>query len=119
MRVSVIVIISTVLGTSGVSATAELPVTYLVEAKPFKKNVTAGDQLTFELYSDPNCQTLVHSEQVTAGSPELIVEKVNTQRVKGQRPRPPKGMRLLATLTAPDLDQLIFPPSHRERDHTA
>ena len=32
MRVSAIVIISTVLGTSGVSAAAELPVTYLVEA---------------------------------------------------------------------------------------
>ncbi len=28
------------------SAAAELPVTYLVEAKPFKKNVSAGDHDT-------------------------------------------------------------------------
>jgi hypothetical protein len=108
MGLSVILTTTIVLTAPLTLAAAELPVSYLVEAKPFKKNVSAGDQLTFELYSDPNCETLVHSEQVTAGSPELIVEKVITQKVKGQSPAPPKGMRLSTTLTTPDVGQQVF-----------
>ena len=44
MRLSVILTTTTILTIPMVSTSAELPVTYLVEAKPFKKNVTAGDQ---------------------------------------------------------------------------
>ena len=51
----------------------ELPVSYLVEFKAFKSGVSAGDQLSFELYGDLSCQTLVHNEVVTAGSPRTCV----------------------------------------------
>ena len=60
---------------------SELRASYLVEFKAFRSSVSAGDQLTFELYSDPNCQSLVQSELVPAGSSQLIIEKVNTQKV--------------------------------------
>ena len=44
--IAAILTISMVSTVSTVSTSAELPVTYLVEAKPFKKNVSAGDHDT-------------------------------------------------------------------------
>ena len=62
MRSVIFFVIALAMGAASHVFGAELPVTYLVEAREFKRNVSAGDVLTFELYSDPKCQTRVHSD---------------------------------------------------------
>ncbi|MFQ5513503.1 MAG: hypothetical protein ACE5FG_03635 [Myxococcota bacterium] len=51
-------------------------------------------ELTFRLYSDPNCLDLVYEEELEAGSADLIAEKVIPKRVKGQKPAPLKTIQI-------------------------
>lgn len=77
---------------------AEYPVSYLVEAKALS-TLVSGDSLTFELYSDAACSTLVHSESVMAGTDALIVEQIRQKKLKDQDPKPIKAIRLLTVLS--------------------
>jgi hypothetical protein len=51
---------------------ADLPVSYTVEAKPLKAAI-AGTMLSFELYSDSACTTLVQSVPVAVENVSLLV----------------------------------------------
>jgi hypothetical protein len=55
------------------AAAADLPVSYLVEEKPLKAAV-AGTPLTFELYSDNACTTLVQSVPVVVENVSLLTK---------------------------------------------
>ena len=52
---------------AGGAAAEPVSVEYTIDKKPLKKGATADDVLAFELYSDPNCLSLVHSEPLFAG----------------------------------------------------
>lgn len=71
-------------------------VSYTVDRKSFK-SLTAADVLTFELYSDSDCTSLLHSEDLFAGDAQITYAKVKGQKVK-QGPQPVKGVQLEATV---------------------
>ena len=76
---------------------ADVPVTYSVDFRAYKMNVAQGAPLTFALYSDNACTSLLSSQVVTAGAP-IRQDKILVQAVKDQQPRPTKEMRLHTTL---------------------
>ena len=82
-------------------ATADIPVTYDVDQKAVKSGLAFGDPLTFQLYTASDCLSgLVHSEILGAGTPGVSIDEVKPYAVKGQKPKPPKSLRLYATLAA-------------------
>ena len=86
---------------------ADVPVTYSVEFRAYKADVSQGDPLTFALYRDSACTRLLHSQVVSAG-PAIRQEKIFVQTVREQAPRPEKEMRLHATLTVPVVADAIY-----------
>ena len=85
----------------------DVSVSYDVNAKNFKQ-VQTGDALSFELYTDPACSDLLHSEMILAGTAALSVEKVKAGKVKGQKPKPLSPLRLRATLAPASVDEEVF-----------
>lgn len=62
-----------VLAASSLARAADLPVTYTVEEKPLKAAI-AGTSLSFELYSDNTCTTLVQSVAVDVANVSLLTK---------------------------------------------
>lgn len=94
------------LGSSPASA-FELGVKYDVEHKTFKKEAPNGTPLNFDLYSDPDCTNLLHSEIIVSGSDFLMVEKLKLQKLKGGD-KPTKTMRLRTSLVPPVIADQAF-----------
>lgn len=78
-----------------VAPAIELPVAYWIDGKQIK-DATAATPVTFDLFSDPACTALIHTETValadTRGIEKLIFKKVK------EGPKPPKALRLNAVL---------------------
>jgi hypothetical protein len=68
---------------------------YLVQAKALKKATLPTSMLTFEVYSDATCTTLVDSQQVAASA--VFIEQVKGLRLRGGA-APAKALRLSAAL---------------------
>lgn len=92
-----IALLSMLVAAASPAAAAKLPVHYRVDFKEYKK-IDAGAALDFDIYSDAACTNLVHSETLLAGDPGLRQEKILSQKVKGQSPKPPLEMQLKVTL---------------------
>lgn len=73
----------------------------MLDKKAFK-GMRAESMLTFELYSDPACTTLLHVESLFAGDPLVRFEKAKAQKLKGGS-KPLKGVRMYAVLDPPPL----------------
>lgn len=80
----------------GARAQATVSVEYRIEAAPFK-GTTAGDPLTFTLFSDATCTAQLDQVALPAGDPAIHVEKPKFVAVKGA-PKPGKTLRLGAAL---------------------
>ena len=90
----------------GAPATADIPVTYDVDQKAVKSGLAFGDPLTFRLYTASDCLSgLVHSEILGAGTPGVSIDELEPVAVKNQKPKPPKAVRIYATLGAALLDE--------------
>lgn len=73
----------------GVSAAAEdVPLSYQVESRPFKK-LRAGDTITFEVHTDPGCTAVADSMDIVLGEDELEFENVRANSLRGVRRGPP------------------------------
>ena len=92
---------------SGPAGALELGVKYDVDLKTFKSDAPNGTALTFDLYSDPDCTSLLHSEIIVTGAPTLMVEKLKLQTVKGAS-KPDKTARLRTTLETPTIADQAF-----------
>jgi hypothetical protein len=79
-----------------------IEVHYLIQKQGFKKETRADSVLTFDLYEDPACATLIHSEDLFAGDSFITYQKFKPQRVKGAD-KPPQGVLLFAVLDPPAL----------------
>ncbi len=98
---------------TGIVATSanaiDLPVAYLIDFKEFKKNVVAGAPLSFDLHAESDCSgSAVYGEMKFAGATDVIAEKVTQQRAKGQKPSPPRGIRLSTTLAPSSVGEQLF-----------
>jgi hypothetical protein len=80
-----------------VAFAADLPVSYLVEDKPLK-SIAAGTMLTFELYSDNTCTTLVHTAHLGAENVNLLTKLKQLTPKNG--PKHPSTVELRTTLTS-------------------
>jgi hypothetical protein len=81
---------------SSVAAFADpLVANYLVQRKALQKGSVPTSMLTFEVYSDATCTTLVDSQQVAASA--VFIEQVKGLRLRGG-PAPAKALRLSAAL---------------------
>jgi hypothetical protein len=61
---------------------AEVRVTYEVDQKAFKQ-VQSGDLLTFSLYDDPGCASLLYETVLAADSAAVTYDKPKRTKVKG------------------------------------
>jgi hypothetical protein len=77
------------------SQAEDFGVAYTVEEKTFKRFARSDDVLVFELFSNSNCTSLLHSEVLFAGDEVLVVDSVKRLRVRGST-RPPR-MAVLRT----------------------
>ena len=92
---------------AGPAGAFELGVKYDVDLKTFKKEAPNGTALNFDLYSDPDCTSLLHSEILVTGAPNLMVEKLKLQKVKGGD-KPSKTARLRTSLETPAIADQAF-----------
>lgn len=74
----------------------DVPVMYLAEEKPLRSDAPVGTVLTFELYADSSCTTMLHSEDVAIDN--ITISRLRTLKVKGAV-KPSKAVELLYTLT--------------------
>jgi hypothetical protein len=82
------------------SAAADpLPVSYRVTTKSFK-SLTATDQLSFDVYTDAACQSLLHSETRAAGDAALRFESTHDRAVR-KGPNVQQGILITTILDAP------------------
>jgi hypothetical protein len=68
---------------------------YLVQRKPLQKGTLPATMLTFEVYSDAACTTLVDSAQIAASA--VFIEQVKGLRLRGGV-TPAKAVRLEASI---------------------
>lgn len=99
MRRSSILILGLLVATVGPSAAADVRVSYLVEAKPLRRGVSADSTVTVAVHRDRDCTTPVTTQNVIGADLELI-EKLRRQSVRGA---PPAPETLRITLTLRDL----------------
>jgi len=97
-----------IIGLPSPSLAMKLSVSYLVDSETLKKNTVLGDPLTFELYSDDGCSTMIYDEAIEAGSPDLLIEKVTSEKLKKQKPKPPNAARLQTTLFPAEIIDQFF-----------
>src|SRR5262245_53947721 len=76
---------------------AEVPVTYLVDAKTFGDDAVAGTPLTFTLHTDASCTTPLRTKVVNVENLDLI-EKVRLITPKNA-PKTPAPARLFTTVS--------------------
>ncbi len=81
------------------SFAADLPVSYLVEEKPLKAAI-AGTSLSFELYSDNTCTTLVQSVAVNVEN-VTVLSKLKQMTPKGDT-KLPNTVEIRTTLAGVD-----------------
>jgi hypothetical protein len=62
---------------------AVIPTSYFVDEKTLKKNATPTTNLTFELFSDPNCSLSALATDVVAADDVTVKERVKTRRIRG------------------------------------
>ncbi len=87
----------------------ELPVSYVADFKTFKKEAVAGNSLSFDLFAAADCTgTVFHAELKFLASGDLQVEKVIPQKAKGEKPSPPRGVRLRTTLGPPVVVEQLY-----------
>jgi hypothetical protein len=80
-----------------------------VDLKSFKRDVAAGDTLTFELHTLPDCTgPLLSTTNLVVGSDDLSIEEVKPLALKGQVPKPKKLARLVPRLAAPTASIPLF-----------
>lgn len=91
---------------SSVSA-VEVAVKYDVEAKAFKQGAVPGDTVVFDLYSDPACSSALHSEMLVVGEPNLLIEKLKLQKLKGGG-KVPTPVRLRTSLDPASVADALF-----------
>jgi len=97
---TVLAIVPLVLGLSaGTASAAEIPTSYVVDAKALKKNAPAGTTLTFSLYSDPTCSTLIASEIVNVED-VLLREQIKPLKIAGDTNSAKPLVELRHTFTA-------------------
>jgi hypothetical protein len=77
------------------AAADPLAAAYLVQRKPLLKGTLPASMLTFEVYSDAACTTLVDSQQVAAST--VSIEQVKGIRLRGGS-APVKAVRVVASL---------------------
>ena len=82
---------------SGAASALDLPVSYNVDARAMKRAAVAGNTLTFEVYEDSDCTSLIHSESIDVAAVQILLEELKTMRVKGG-PKQAKIARLNVTL---------------------
>jgi len=75
---------------------ADVPVTYLVDAKALK-GATATTPLTFTLYGDAGCTSVVATQTIDAGSVDVIEQL--KRLVARPSPKPPTTARVTTTVT--------------------
>jgi hypothetical protein len=94
-----LILISIVIGVALMLAQAaaaeDFGVAYTIEERDFKRHARSHDVLVFELFSDPDCTALLHTEWLSAGDKRLVVDVVKRLRVRGSA-RPPR-MAVLRT----------------------
>jgi hypothetical protein len=91
----------------GSAAQAEdFGVAYTVEEKTFKRYARSDHVLIFELFSDPDCTTLLHSDTHFAGDEHLVVDLVKRFKVRRSKVRPPRMAVLRTNL---DVASLVAP----------
>ena len=80
-----------------VAAAADLPARYTAEEKPLKAAI-AGTNLTFKLYSDPLCTSLVYTNTLAIENVDLIgrIKPFNPKNAVKKK----NSVELRATLTA-------------------
>ena len=87
------------------AAAEDMSSSYLVDMKVMKKGTYTDSLLTFELYGDYDCNTLLYIEDIPAGDGTLVFERLKLSKVKNG-PMAPKPVRIRAVLDAP----LLAPP---------
>src|SRR5262245_13186936 len=90
------------------ASSATISVSYLVDRTTFKKKTSAGDPLTFELSESPLCTSPTVSAVVKAGSSSLVVELVQQQTVRGQKPKPKDLLRLTTSIASVDSSGALY-----------
>jgi hypothetical protein len=84
MKIHARALVAAALAFSAVAAGAEtVSVEYLVHRKPLVAAMHASDTLTFAFYSDPKCTTLQATTQLAASAPQILFERVKSQRIQG------------------------------------
>src|SRR5689334_20691142 len=76
----------------------ELPVDYQVYAKNLKADAPAGTVLTFELHTDPTCNSAFYTAPIAIEAVEVAIEQVKLAKVSGG-PTPPKSATIHTVLT--------------------
>jgi len=102
-----------VFGVAAATAQVTVPIAYLVDQKALKAGGPAGTQLTFTLYSDMTCTTLVDQEDVNVEN-VILLETVKPFKPKNAA-KTPATIRLvhhqsLATATSPLYLKVTGPP---------
>lgn len=62
---------------------ADVPVSYKVDSRALKSASVAGNNLTFELYSDSGCTSAVASKVVDIADASILIKQYTLARVKG------------------------------------
>lgn len=106
MRRILVTILAAGLLAASPAAALELAVKYDVDGKAFKKGAPTGTALMFDLYSDPTCTLMLHSEIIVVGA-TLLIEKIKLQKPKGGA-KIPGPARLRTTLETPAVADQVF-----------
>jgi hypothetical protein len=93
--ISILILTGAALAVAQAAVAEDFGVAYTIEEKVFKRYARSEDVLVFELFSDPDCASLLHSEALFAGDQILVVDSVKRLKVKGST-RPPR-MAVLRT----------------------
>jgi hypothetical protein len=72
-------------------------VAYTIDGKVFKKEARIEHILTFELFGDSTCTTLLYTDTLLAGDEDLVIEEVRRLKVR-RATRPPRTARLRTNL---------------------
>jgi hypothetical protein len=88
---------SALLACSATAHAGDLRLEYVVEQKPLKQGLAAGDALQVELFSDAECTALVGTTEVAADSIELLSRLTLARLLDGEKP--PKAVEIRTTLS--------------------
>ncbi len=95
--ISILIITGAALAVAQAAVAEDFGVTYTIDGKVFKKEARIEHILTFDLFGDSNCTTLLHTDTLLVGDEDLVIEEVRRLKVRRAK-RPPKTARLRTNL---------------------